>query len=256
LKGACAAAYANPAVHWLLGGELHPGGERTTRRALQLIRARPGERLVDVASGTGVSTILAAREFGCVAAGVDYSPEAVRAAQEMADAHGLCDRVGFVQGDAEALPFAECSFDVALCECSLCTFPERELALAELRRVLRTGGRAAITDVVGDDERLSEGLRGAMARVACLGATLSTEGYQRLIEQAGFELLVTEDRDADAAALAQRVEDRLRGARLLGWGDSAALAGGIEEAIELTRLARQALAEGTLGYAIFAAVRR
>ena len=243
-------------MRWLLDGELHPGGERTTRRALELMRLRPGERLLDVASGAGDSATLAAREFGCVAAGVDYSAQLVRAAQTSADAEGLCDRVGFVLGDAEALPFDDSSFDAALCECSLCTFPDKERALAQLHRVLRPGGRAAIADVLADHARLPETLRSAMAQVACMGTALSADGYRLAIERAGFEVLAIEERGTDAAALAQRVEDRLRGARLLGYADTAVIAGGVENAIDLVRLARQALAEGTLGYAIFLAARR
>ena len=200
--------------------------------------------------------ILAAREFGCVVSGVDYSADPIRASQAVTEAEDLCDRVDFVRGDAEALPFADRCFDVALCECSLCTFPDRERALAELHRVLRRGGRVAITDVIADRERLPGSLRGALAEIACVGAAPSARGYQRLIERAGFKLLAAEERGADAAALAQRVEDRLRGARLLGWADSPAFPGGVEEAIELTRVARQAIAEGSLRYAIFAASRR
>lgn len=49
VKRCCAAVYAHPAVRWLLGDELHPGGQTTTRRALELIGAGPGERLLDVA---------------------------------------------------------------------------------------------------------------------------------------------------------------------------------------------------------------
>ncbi len=243
-------------MRWLLGGELHPGGERSTRRALELIAVAPGERLLDVASGGGESAILAAREFGAIVAGVEYSPDAVRAAQAEVDATGLCDRVGFVRGDAEALPFSDSAFDAALCECSLCTFPDKERALAELGRVVRAGGRLAIADVVADHANLPDALRGAMARVACVGEALSADGYRLLIEDAGFELLATDDRAPDAAALARRLEDRLRGARLLGWGGGDASPVSIEEAIALVRLARDALAEGRLGYAIFAAARR
>jgi arsenite methyltransferase len=223
---------------------------------LELIELRRDERLLDVASGGGESALLAAREFGCVAAGVDYSPEAVRSAQAEADAAGLCDRVGFVPGDAEALPFADSSFDAALCECSLCTFPDKGRAVAELGRVLRPGGRLAISDVLADHSRLPAALGGAMARVACVAGALSADGCRRLIERAGFELVASEDRTADAVALAEGVEDRLRGARLLGWVDGDPPQGGIQEAIALVRLAREALADGALSYAIFAAVRR
>jgi ubiquinone/menaquinone biosynthesis C-methylase UbiE len=242
-------------VRWLLGGELHPGGERTTRRALELIKLRAGERLLDVASGTGESAMLAAREFGCLAAGVDYSAQAVRGAQATADARGLCNRVGFARGDAEALPFGDCSFDAALCECSLCMFPDKPRALAELRRVLRPGARLAISDVTADHARLPETLRGAMARVACVGTALSADGYRLMLERAGFDLLREEDRAADAAALALRVEDRLRGARLIGWHQADG-APTLEDAIHIVRVAREALAGGTLGYAIFLASRR
>jgi arsenite methyltransferase len=161
-----------------------------------------------------------------------------------------------VRGDAEALPFADSSFDAALCECSLCLFPDKERAIAELGRVLRPRGRLAISDVLADHAGLPDALRGAMARVACAGAALSADGYRLLIERAGFELVAAEDRTPDAAALAERLEDRLRGARLLGWGNGDPPPGGVEEAIGLVRLARGALAEGTLGYAILTAARQ
>ena len=64
LKSCCAATYAEPAVRWLLGGELHPGGEAATRRALELVMLGRGDRLLDVACGSGASALLAAREFG------------------------------------------------------------------------------------------------------------------------------------------------------------------------------------------------
>jgi arsenite methyltransferase len=242
-------------VRWLLGGELHPGGERTTRRALALIGLRSEERLLDVASGTGASAILAAREFGCVAAAVDYSPEAVLAAQGASDAAGLCDRVGFAEGDAEDLPFPGGSFDAALCECSLSTFPDQESALAELHRVLRPGGRLAISDVVADQDGLPERLSGAMAAIACVGSALSHRGYEDLLTRAGFEVLEVERCDRDAAVMAERVVDRLRGARVLGFGGVAEGGFGLDEAIDLALLTREAIAEGSLGYAILTATR-
>lgn len=110
-------------VRWLLGGELHPGGEATTRRALELIGLGPGERLLDIASGAGSSTLLAATEIGCEVVGVDYGAAAISGAQAAAEQRGVQERVSFVRGDAEALPFPDGEFDAVLCECSLCTFP-------------------------------------------------------------------------------------------------------------------------------------
>jgi SAM-dependent methyltransferase len=242
-------------VRWLLGDELHPGGEATTRRALELIGLRPGERLLDVASGTGTSAMLAAREYGCLVAGVDYGEGAVADAQRAADAAGLCDRVGFIAGDAKALPFEDGQFDAVLCECSLCTFADKPRAMSEIRRVLRPNGRLALSDVVVDRPRLAPKLDNALATVACIGEALSRDGYEDLLAGAGLRPTGIESRDEDAAALAGRIHDRLRGARVLGLDRMAGSPVAIEEAIELVRAARRAIAQGALGYAIFAAAR-
>ncbi len=125
LKLCCAAAYAHPAVRWLLGGELHPGGVAVARRTFELAELRAGERLLDVACGAGTSVLLAASEFAADATGVEYGYEAVRAAREAVrePAAGCAQHVRFLHGDAETLPVADDKFEVVLCECALCTFP-------------------------------------------------------------------------------------------------------------------------------------
>jgi arsenite methyltransferase len=253
LKTCCAAVYEHPAVRWLLGGELHPGGEATTRRALELIEVGTGDRLLDVASGTGASALLAARELGCSAVGLEYSAPAVDAANAVARAEALDRAVEFRRGDAENLPFDDDEFDAVLCECSLCLFTDKRQAIGEIRRVLRSGGRLALSDVVVDRGRLPPELDGAMAAVACVGEALSRQGYEGLLAEAGLQLTATEARDDDAAALARRVEDRLRGARVLGLDRIEGSPVAIGEAIDLVGVARRAIGEGSLGYAIFAA---
>jgi arsenite methyltransferase len=255
VKASCSALYEHPAVRWLLGDELHPGGEATTRRALELIDIRAGERLLDVASGTGASAILAAREFGCQVTGVDYGADAVGGAQQRADAAGLRDRVGFIVGDAEALPYPDDEFDAVLCECSLCTFPDKRQAIAEMRRVLRPGGRVALSDVVVDPERLPAELTGPLATIACVGSALPVSGYEELLSGAGLRPVAVESRAEDAAAMAERVEDRLRGARLLGLDRVSGSPLATGTAIELVGTARRAISDGALSYAIFAASR-
>jgi arsenite methyltransferase len=253
LKTCCAAVYEHPAVRWLLGGELHPGGEATTRRALELIGVGAGDRLLDVASGTGASALLAARELGCSAVGLEYGAPAVDAANAAARAEALDRAVEFRRGDAEDLPFGDAEFDAVLCECSLCLFTDKGRAIDEIRRVLRPGGRLALSDVVVDRSRLPAELDGAMAAVACVGEALSRQGYEQLLAEAGLQLRAVDGRNDDAAALAQRVEDRLRGARVLGIDRMEGAPVAIGDAIDLTRIARRAIAEGSLGYAIFAA---
>ncbi len=255
LKSCCASAYEHPAVRWLLGGELHPGGERATRRALELIMLARGDRLLDVASGAGTSAMLAAREFGAKVTGVDYGEEAVLGATAAASAERLDYRVRFARGDAENLALPDGSFDTVLCECSLCTFPDKTRALAEMRRVLRPSGRVAISDVVVDPERLPEELLGPIATIACVGSALTRTGYEELLAEAGFALFSVEERAEDTAAFAERIEERLRGARLLGADSLAGSPVGIEDAIRLAGLAREAVADGAIGYAIFAATK-
>jgi arsenite methyltransferase len=253
LKHSCASVYEHPAVRWLLGDELHPGGEATTLRALELAGIESADRLLDVASGHGTSALLAARELGCRVVGLEYGSRAVQEATAAARAAGLQARVSFRLGDAEALPFESASFDAALCECSLCTFPDKARAASELRRVLRPGGRLALCDVVVEYSRLAAELRGPLAVLACVGAALPQSGYERLLADAGLPVLAVERRDQDAALLARRVHDRLRGARLLGVERLAGAPLATAEAIELVARAREAIWSGALGYAIFLA---
>lgn len=255
IRTCCAALYEHPAVRWLLGDELHPGGAATTRRALELIGARPGERLLDIASGQGASSLVAAREFGCTVTGIEHRPAGVIEAARAADAAGVGDRVVFCVGDAEALPVEDASFDVVLCECSLCMFPDKPRAVAEIRRVLRPGGRVAIADVVADHDRLPGCLRGPLAAAACVGTALSREDLARELSSGGFRVLGTQSCTQEAADMAERVYDRLRGGRILGIGRLTGSPQAIEEAIDMALAARMAIEQGALDYAIFAAAR-
>ena len=97
---------------------------------------RAGTRLVDVASGIGTTSLLAAGEYGAEVDGVDLSEGNVSYAAGAAAAAGLTDRVRFRHGDAEALPLPDAGWDAVVCECSWCLFPDKERAAAEIARVL------------------------------------------------------------------------------------------------------------------------
>jgi SAM-dependent methyltransferase len=104
---------------------------------------RPGSRVLDVACGTGHVAIEAARTF-CDATGVDYVEELVETARRRADAKGLA--VGFDVADAEALPFADGSFDYVLSAIGVMFTADHDRAAAELVRVCRPGGRIALAN--------------------------------------------------------------------------------------------------------------
>lgn len=254
IKACCASLYESAAVRWFLGGELHPGGEASTRRALSLLDVGEGDRLLDVGSGAGTSAQLAAREFGCEVVGVDLGEAAVLGARAAAASQGLAGLVSFFSADAEALPFADGSFDAVLCECSLSTFPDKPRAVAEMRRVLRPGGRAAISDVIADVERLPQGLEGPIATLACVGGALTLDGYKRLLAEHELHPFAVASLDAEAGRLAGRLEDRLRAGRMLErCRGSEWCPFGFDQAIGAVRLARRALDDGAVGYALIAA---
>jgi len=106
---------------------------------------RAGERVVDVACGTGLVSFAAADVVGARGRviGVDISGAMVDAAQRRADALGV-GHAAFARMDAEALDLADADFDVALCALGLMYVADPERALRELRRVVRPGGRVGL----------------------------------------------------------------------------------------------------------------
>ena len=103
---------------------------------------KPGERVLDVGCGTGVVAVTAARA-GAHVTGLDLTPVLLERAKENASIAGV--EVGFIEGDAEHLPFADTSFDVVLSQLGHMFAPQPDIALAEMLRVLRPGGRIAFT---------------------------------------------------------------------------------------------------------------
>ena len=110
----------------------------------------PGERVLDVACGTGVAAVEAAAAVGAngVVVGIDLSGRMVDAARRRAAQHGASNAT-FERMDAESLELPDASFDVVLCSLGLMYLPDPARALREMRRVLRHGGRLVIV-VWGD----------------------------------------------------------------------------------------------------------
>lgn len=106
-----------------------------------------GQRVLDLATATGNVALAAARR-GAVVTGVDLTPRMLELARSRASEEGLA--VTFVEGDVEQVPVESGSFDVALSACGVWFAPRPDVAVAELRRVLRLGGRLGLANFTPD----------------------------------------------------------------------------------------------------------
>lgn len=134
--GACAPRYdraMRPAERWWITG----GRPWVASRAV-------GE-VLEVAVGTGLN--LPHYPSGVRITGIDMSPEMLALARDRAERLGI--EVTLREADAQALPFADASFDTVVCTLGLCSIPDDRKAIAEMKRVLRPGGRLLLLDHVG-----------------------------------------------------------------------------------------------------------
>lgn len=113
-------------------------------RLVELVAPKPGERVLDLACGTGIVARHVARRVGPTGAvtALDINPHMLAVAREAAAKEGA--RIDFYEGKAEALPFPDNSFDLVTCQHAFQFFEGRTTAAAEIRRILAPGGRAAI----------------------------------------------------------------------------------------------------------------
>jgi len=118
---------------------------------------QPGERLLDVACGTGIVARTAASRIGTqgMVAGLDINPDMIAVARTIAERDHLA--IEWRTGTAGQLPFSEAEFDLVLCQFGLMFFPDRSASLGEMRRVLKPGGRVLLSVWQGLEPILSTG---------------------------------------------------------------------------------------------------
>jgi arsenite methyltransferase len=251
VKLCCATAYQHDAVALILGESYHPGGLDLTRRLACAIELRPGDRVLDVASGPGTTAFLLASEFGVEVDGVDLGDLTVAKANASAASEGIGEQVRFHVGDAERIPLPDASVDAVVCECAFCTFPAKETAAAEMARVLKPGGRVGITDVALDPARLDAELQTLAGWVACLADARPVAEYVELLAGAGLTVTHTESHDDALARMIEQIDARLVAFRMAKVAALETI--DFDTARERAALAAQAVRDGIAGYSLLVA---
>ncbi len=208
-------------------------------------------RVLDLASGTGDTALLLAAEYGADVTGIDRSAALAKHATDRAVDACVANRVRFAVGDAEFLPFASNSFDIVICECAFCTFPDKAAATSEMVRVLRSGGRVGISDMTVDTAVPPLELSGLVGWVSCIAGARTMTGYCDLLAAAALQLEGREEHPEALLELLDRVEPRLVAAAILTPPEFPAL--DTAQVKKWMAVARRALASGSVGYCLLSA---
>jgi arsenite methyltransferase len=193
-----------------------------------LAQLQPGEIVLDLGSGGGIDVLLSARRVGPTgkAYGLDMTDEMLALAEENKRKSGLSN-VEFLRGEIENIPLPENSVDVIVSNCVINLSADKDRVLREAFRVLKPGGRFAVSDVVVRGEVPSEIRRSMELWVGCVAGALRDVEYQQKLTAAGFESVEIEPtriyklEDAkeflksagiDAEAIAAQVEDKFASA--------------------------------------------
>ena len=208
LASCCAEFYELPIVEYLLGQSFHPGGAKLTRTLASASLVSPKSSVLDVACSIGNSARIIAADFGATVTGCDYSVVNIERATATSESAGLSRKTQFVRTNAEDLPFAPGSFDVSLCECSLCLFENMGTALQQMRRVLKPGGRVGISDFFLN-EPVPASLDTLLGKVLCVAGAPSADGYRDALSQAGFEHIRIREVNWTLTDMIQRIRQRI-----------------------------------------------
>jgi SAM-dependent methyltransferase len=158
-----------------------------------LAQLNPGETVLDLGSGGGIDVLLSARRVGPKgkAYGLDMTDEMLALADENKRKAGI-ENVEFLKGEIENIPLPDNSIDVIISNCVINLSADKDKVLREAFRVLKPGGRFAVSDVVTRGELLPEIRQSVLAWVGCIAGALEENDYRRKLAAAGFEQIDVE----------------------------------------------------------------
>jgi len=155
-----------------------------------LAELKPGETVLDLGSGGGIDVLLSARRVGPAgkAYGLDMTDEMLALARENQRKAGV-GNVEFLKGEIENIPLPDDSIDVIISNCVINLSANKDRVLAEAFRVLRPGGRFAVSDIVVRGTMPPEVKRMVELWAGCIAGALEESDYRAKLEAAGFEAI-------------------------------------------------------------------
>ena len=165
---------------------------------------RPGEVVVDLGSGGGLDVFLAAKKVGPTgkAIGIDMTPEMVELARKNALKAGTAN-VEFHLAPIDRMPLPDASADCVISNCVLNLVPDKPAAFREIARVLKPGGRLAVSDIALKRPLPPEVSSDLMAYVGCIAGAILIDDYKAALLEAGFAHVEVIDSHADLNAYAK-----------------------------------------------------
>jgi arsenite methyltransferase len=155
-----------------------------------LAELKPGETVLDLGSGGGIDVLLSAKRVGSTgkAYGLDMTDEMLALAEENKRKSGLSN-VEFLKGEIENIPLPDNSVDVIISNCVINLSGDKDKVFREALRVLKPGGRFAVSDVVVRGEVPSEVRKGMERWVGCIAGALEEMDYMKRLAKAGFDAI-------------------------------------------------------------------
>lgn len=162
---------------------------------------RPGEVVVDLGSGGGLDVFLASKMVGPEgrAIGIDMTPAMIERAKSNAVAGGYAN-VEFYQSTIDRIPLPDASVDCVISNCVLNLAPDKPAVFREIARVLRPGGRVAVSDIALKGELPEVVARNMAAYVGCIAGAIKIDDYRAGLLAAGFKHVEIVDSGADLNA--------------------------------------------------------
>src|SRR5215471_10946921 len=165
---------------------------------------RPGEVVVDLGCGGGLDVFLAAPKVGPTgkAVGIDMTPEMIDRARRNAESMNLAN-VEFHLSTIDQLPLPAGSVDCVISNCVINLAPDKPAVFREIARILKPGGRLAVSDIALKKPLPAELAQDMMAYVGCIAGAILIEDYRRMLVDAGFAAVEVIDSGADLHAYAK-----------------------------------------------------